>query len=218
MSNNTILKNKTGDWLLKKQEDRLKRILIPKVPLWLETYHLTWLTLVWSLLVLVCFYLGLENQGYLWLVSVLVVLQYLTDLLDGAIGRSRNTGLVTWGYYVDHFLDFIFMTSLIFGYAIILGLNMWLFFLYVIASSFMVSTFLLVSANATFRISFLRIGPTEGRVVFIIFHSVLVYMGIHILHVLLPYITISAAISLTILFLVNQNTLWKRDLSAKQAL
>jgi phosphatidylglycerophosphate synthase len=30
-----------------------------------------------------------------------IVFQYITDLLDGEIGRKRNTGLIKWGFYMD---------------------------------------------------------------------------------------------------------------------
>lgn len=206
------LKNKAGDWLLKSHEDRLRRFLVPKVPGWLETYHLTLLTLVWSGLILAFFYLGRADSSYLLLIPLLVVLQYITDLLDGAVGRSRNTGLVKWGYYADHFLDFVFVSSIIAGYAIILGFNVWIFALYAIISGFHVSTYLLVSADDGFRISFLRIGPTEARIIFIIFHLIISYRDIYILDLLLPYLVAIAALALTILFLINQNALWKKDL------
>ncbi len=32
-------------------ERRLAQVVLPKIPSWLETYHLTWLTLVWSALI-----------------------------------------------------------------------------------------------------------------------------------------------------------------------
>jgi hypothetical protein len=35
--------------------------------------------------------------------------QWFTDCLDGALGRYRDTGIPKWGYYMDHFLDFVFM-------------------------------------------------------------------------------------------------------------
>jgi hypothetical protein len=47
-------------------------------------------------------------------------MQYVTDHYDGKIGKYRNTGLVRWGYYMDHLLDYVFLCSIIIGYAFIL--------------------------------------------------------------------------------------------------
>ncbi len=216
MSNDEQLKQKEGNWFLRSYENNFKKFLVPKVPLWLETYHLTYLTLLWSIGVLASFYFGTSNSMYLYIVPILVILQYITDVLDGAVGRHRDTGLVKWGYYADHFLDFVFMTSLVFGYAIVLGFGPWLFVLYAVMCGFMVSAFLMQGTGETFRISFLKIGPTEGRLFFIIFHTTSVYVGIYKFESLIPYAALFAGFALVVLFLSNQCTLWKKDLSVKQ--
>jgi phosphatidylglycerophosphate synthase len=213
--NDSALKEKTGNWLLKSIEDNFKNTLIPLVPKWLETYHLTWMTIIWSVLVVAFFYLGLENNLYYWFVPLFVVLQYITDLLDGAVGRHRDTGLVKWGYYADHFLDFIFLCAVIFGYALVTGFGIWTFLLLAVVSAFMVHAFLLVSTNEEFPISLFGIGPTEGRVIFIISHLTLVYFGIDLLVNLLPYIVGSLSLFLLYAFLASQIKLWKLDMQIK---
>jgi archaetidylinositol phosphate synthase len=215
MSDNA-LKEKAGQWLLKNAEDKLKNFIVPRLPSWIETYHLTWLTLLWSVLVVVCFYLGANNNLYYWLVPLMVVLQYITDLLDGALGRYRDTGLVKWGYYVDHFLDFVFMCSIIIGYTFIIGFNIWILLLLALANGFMVHSFLLVSANGEFQISLFKIGPTEGRILFIIIHIVILNLGIELIAVLIPYIVGVLAVLLTSAFLASQANLYKIDMSIKR--
>ena len=90
--------------------------------------------------------------------SIAVVLQYLTDLFDGAVGRARSTGLVKWGFYMDHFLDFIFQCALIFDYALIsppeLNLEWWFFAILTITSGYMVNSFLSFAATNEFEIYF----------------------------------------------------------------
>lgn len=209
------LKNKSGDWLLKKYEDGLKGFLLPRVPAWLQTYHLTMLTFVWIFGVFFSFYFGKDNFIFLFGVSVFVIFQYLTDLLDGAVGRYRNTGLIKWGYYADHFLDFFFMSSIIFGYGLVLGFSAWIFLLEVIMAGAMVHTFLLVSANEFFNISFLKIGPTESRLFFIVFHAFFAVFGIYKLNLILPYLVTISALVLLIAFLKSQEELWKQDMLNK---
>lgn len=215
MISENSLKEKTGKWLLKGAEDGLKNFIVPRIPKWIETYHLTWLTLLWSVLVVLFFYLGAENGTYYWFIPLLVVLQYFTDLLDGSLGRHRDTGLVKWGYYADHFFDFVFMCSIIFGYALITGFNLWVFLLLALASGFMVHTFLLVSANGEFQISLFGLGPTEGRVVFIILHILILYIGIEIIGTLLPYLVVLTALFLTYAFIASQVKLWRIDMNIK---
>lgn len=212
---NKRLKSKSGDWLLKKPEDALKKFLLPKIPRFVETYHLTWLTLLWSCLVILMFALGRVDETYLYYIPILVFLQYITDLLDGAIGRHRDTGLIKWGYYVDHFLDFTFMTAIVYGYSLLLGLSTSLFLLYAIISGFMVSTFLLVNSGKAFKISFLRIGPTEGRVIFALIHILFIYLGIETVNLILPYFVGLTALVMTSLFIINQEKLWQEDMQLK---
>ena len=94
---------------------------VNRVPFWLETHHLTLLTIPWTGLVIASAWQVRESGDirWFWGVSLAIVLQYLTDLFDGAVGRTRNTGLVKWGFYMDHFLDYVFQCGLIIGYALI---------------------------------------------------------------------------------------------------
>ncbi len=51
-------------------------------------------------------------------------LQWFTDSFDGALGRHRDTGIPRWGFYMDHFLDFVFMCPVFIGWSFLFaGLN-----------------------------------------------------------------------------------------------
>jgi len=104
---------KVGESYLHQWEQRLVSWGTPRIPKGLETYHLTGMTILWSIGVLVFGYLAKYNIHWLWGSTAMILLQYITDLFDGAIGRHRNTGLVKWGYYADHFLDYIFMCCIL---------------------------------------------------------------------------------------------------------
>jgi len=112
--------SKVNASFLKPLERRLEPLVLPRIPHWIESPHLTMLTLVWSLLILVFSYLAKDDIRWLWLVSLMIVFQYVTDHYDGKLGKYRNTGLARWGYYMDHLLDYFFLCSLIIGYAFIL--------------------------------------------------------------------------------------------------
>src|SRR5215204_1639119 len=87
---------KVGESLFSPWERRFVARYVTRVPKFLETYHLTLLTIVWSLAILFFGWLARENIQWLWMVSLMIVFQYITDLFDGAVGRHRNTGLVKW--------------------------------------------------------------------------------------------------------------------------
>src|ERR1041384_4423736 len=92
--------SKTNNSFLSPLERRLAPLVIPRIPLWLETHHLTMLTVVWSLLILVFSAMAAGNMRWLWMVNLMIALQWLTDHYDGKIGKHRKTGLVRWGYYM----------------------------------------------------------------------------------------------------------------------
>lgn len=83
---------------LGKQEKAMLDFLLPRVPSWLQTYHLTLMTIVRSGLAVLSGYLAhaMGNNHRLRLLFVVMILQYFSDLLDGSVGRLRNTGLVLW--------------------------------------------------------------------------------------------------------------------------
>ncbi|MFP3998968.1 MAG: hypothetical protein ACLFUN_03920 [Desulfobacterales bacterium] len=95
---------KAGKWLLASAERKFIDKSIPRLPGWLETYHLTAMTLLWSAGAVLSGYLARFNPAWFWVVSLMIVFQYITDSFDGSLGKYRNTGLVKWGFYMDHFL------------------------------------------------------------------------------------------------------------------
>ena len=208
---------KFGQSLLHKPEEALKRKLLPLVPRWLETHHLTLMTVPWCGLILLFSYFARTNMAWLWGVSLMIAAQYVTDLLDGAIGRQRNTGLVKWGFYMDHFLDFVFLCVLLIGYAILLPdiHRMALFFVMMLFAGFMVNSFLAFASTNKFQIAYMGMGPTEMRLVFIGVNTVLVFFGVGPLIVALPYTLAGAAFGLFFTVYKTQLELWRIDMAAK---
>jgi phosphatidylglycerophosphate synthase len=144
-------------------ERRLATRVLPRIPSWLETYHLTMLTLVWSFFILFFSYLAAKDLRWLWGVSAMIALQYVTDHYDGKIGKYRGTGLVRWGYYMDHLLDYFFLCSVIIGYAFILPerSRYQILIMLAIFAGYEFSTFLAFAATDRLKISYLKFGPTS---------------------------------------------------------
>ena len=209
---------KFGQSILHKQEEWLKQKLIPWVPQWLETNHLTLMTIAWSVLVVAFSYLARINVHWLWAVCGMIVAQYITDLLDGAIGRLRNTGLVKWGFYMDHFLDFIFLCAMLIGYALLIpqAYRTNVFFIMTIFTGYMVHSFLSFAATNRFQIAYMGIGPTEIRIAFILANVGIIVAGASIIIKVIPYLVIIALFGLCVSVYRMQQELWKIDMAAKK--
>jgi phosphatidylglycerophosphate synthase len=210
---------KVGESLLTGIERRVVARYVPRVPRWLETYHLTLLTVVWSLLVFGSGWLARGSIHWLWAISGLIVCQYVTDLFDGAVGRLRDTGLVKWGFFMDHFLDFIFLCALITAYYLVAptGFEVWFMLLLGLTGAHMVHSFLAFAATNEFRIAFYGIGPTEMRLVFIAINTFIIFTWPRYYGVTIPLLTLGVLVGLVFAVFCTQRHLWRLDLAAKAA-
>ncbi|HYE59820.1 MAG TPA: CDP-alcohol phosphatidyltransferase family protein [Candidatus Kapabacteria bacterium] len=209
---------KVGQSLLGPLEKRLVTLMTPHVPQWLSTSTLTYSTILWSLLIILFSFLAQWDIRALWMVSFMIFLQWLTDSLDGAVGRYRNTGLIRWGYYMDHFLDYIFLCSILIGYSFILPdhFKYLLFFILAIFGAFMVNSYLSFAATNEFRISYLGIGPTEIRLVFITINTLLILFGTTHLAFALPYVLGFSLFGLCVVVARASSSIWKIDMDRKK--
>jgi len=99
---------------------------VKRFPRWIQGYHLTLMTIPWSMGLIAFGYLAAwrNNLNWLWLSSLMLFAQWFTDCFDGAMGRYRDTGIPKWGFYMDHFLDYVFMSAVFVGYSFLLeGFN-----------------------------------------------------------------------------------------------
>ena len=208
---------KLGRSLLAAPEERFRQWLLPMVPPWLETYHLTATTVLWSILVLLFSFLARHNVHWMWLTSLMIVMQYVTDLLDGAVGRQRDTGLIKWGFYMDHFLDYIFLCSMLVGYGWLFPQHYGFLLLLVlmIFGAFMVNSFLSFAATNQFRIAYLGVGPTEIRIAFIVVNALICFLNPEYVRTALPYVLGFAVFGLFVTVVRTQKELWDADMKEK---
>jgi phosphatidylglycerophosphate synthase len=210
--------HKTNTSFLSPLERRLAPIVIPRIPRWLETQHLTMLTLVWSLLILLLSALAARNIRWLWLVSLMIFLQWVTDHYDGKVGKYRNTGLVRWGYYMDHLLDYFFLCSILLGYAFILPEHSRFQLLLMLAlfAAYDFSTFLAFAATDKLKISHLKFGPTEFRLALIVINALLINFGTKHMIGGLKWVNAGAAVGLCVLIYTTQKKIWQLDMESRQ--
>jgi phosphatidylglycerophosphate synthase len=149
----------------------------------------------------------------------MVFLQYVTDHYDGKIGKYRGTGLVRWGYYMDHLLDYVFLCSVIIGYAFILPerSRYQVMIMLAIFAGYEVSTFLAFAAKTDrLKISYFGFGPTDFRLAIIIINALLVQYGTRQMINGLKYVNIGAAIGLVFMVYRTHKTIWELDMNQKQ--
>jgi archaetidylinositol phosphate synthase len=208
---------KVGKSLLHAPEQWALKRMLPHVPTWLRSHHLTLLSIPISLLIILFSWLAAGEMAWLWGASVMIFLQWVTDGLDGAVGRARNEGLVKWGYYMDHLLDYFFLAAILVGYMLLLpDASKWLhFFVLVIFGGFMVNSFLAMAATNKFQIAFLRLGPTEVRIAFIVINTLLIVFGKTYMAPALPYILGASFLGLIVVVYRTQRAIWGMDMAAK---
>lgn len=209
---------KVGRWLLADWEGRFVARHLHRVPPWLETHHLTLLTLPWCAAVLAAGWLASHvDLRWLTLASAAIALQYLTDLFDGAVGRARDTGLVRWGYFMDHLLDFVFLCCIVGAYGMLVpAASMpWLIALFGLVGALMASEFLAFGASGEFRISHFGVGPTELRLALIGANQAVVALGSDALARALPFAVAGVAVAGIAVVVRTQRRLWTLDMKAR---
>ncbi|MFZ3232386.1 MAG: hypothetical protein WA194_02440 [Patescibacteria group bacterium] len=120
---------------------------------------------------------------------------------------------------MDHFLDYVFLCSLVFvGYMLSpAGLEVWYFALLAVLGAYMVNSFLSFAATNEFRIYHYGIGPTETRVVFILINTFIIYWGTGYFEYVLPAVTLVCALGVVVNTVMIHKQLWKTDMEAKAA-
>jgi phosphatidylglycerophosphate synthase len=209
---------KVGTSILGGLEKRFIERYVSKIPPGIETYHLTMMTLIWSAGVVFFGYLAGQHIFWIWGISLMLVFQYLTDIFDGAVGRYRNTGLIKWGFYMDHFLDFIFSCSIVIAYALMApeGMEFYFFCLLALSGAFLVNSFLSFASTNEFKIYYYGLGPTEIRLGYILMNTVIFFQGVEIFRFWVPIILFLNVVTLIYMVYTSQKRLWLFDMENKK--
>jgi len=173
-----IDETKSNTSVLWEYEQKWIAWMVPKVPQFINGRNLTWATAYWSILVVLAGWLTKDSIHWIRGISALIVAQYITDSLDGALGRYRNSGLINWGHYVDHFLDSIFLCAVIISYFFIVPeQSLLLLILLSLFGMHYASTFLVFSFSKNFNMSATGIGMNEIKISLIIVNVCIVFFG-----------------------------------------
>ena len=189
---------------------------IHNVPSWIETYHLTSLTFIWVIVVIIGALLSRFSTLAVWVCLMALVGHIITDALDGALGRLRNTGLVKWGYYVDHFGDYLLSCALIISFRLIEPeLNEYLImFLVVVITGFFIHSLLSTVTLNKFTLTFFKLfSPLEGQLAYVFVYLSVIMWGSGVLLIIAPIIGLVATLGLGYLVVITANKLWRLEIS-----
>lgn len=151
--------------VLAEAEKRLLVWLAHRLPRRLNADHLTAIGAFGTMAAGAAFAAAAWDRRVLWLVPVMLAVNWFGDSLDGTLARVRRQERPRYGYYVDHVLDAVGFACLFGG--LILGGHMSVS----LGLGFLATYYLLVAeismathARGTFKMAFMKVGPTELRI------------------------------------------------------
>jgi phosphatidylglycerophosphate synthase len=164
--------NRELTFLLAEPERRLLRAIASRLPAWISSDHLTLLGVLAATGTGVAYALSGRHPAALWVASVLLVVNWLGDSLDGTLARVRHAERPRYGYYLDHAVDAYATAAIGLG----LGLSPFVSFGVVLG---LVVVYLVLSINVylesavfgAFRLGYGRFGPTEVRLILIVVNT-----------------------------------------------
>jgi len=148
--------------------------LAPRIPLWINSDHLTLLGLASMFLASGSYAWAHRNRYGLLLVNLFLALNWFGDSLDGTLARVRNRQRPRYGFYVDHMID-SFGALLLMGGLALSGYIHWQVAMGMLVAFLLLSieTYLASYTLGIFRLSFAKLGPTEIRLLLALGNTVL---------------------------------------------
>jgi phosphatidylglycerophosphate synthase len=149
----------------------------------------------------------------------MLALQWFTDSFDGKLGKLRGLGLRRWGYYMDHFLDYVFMACVMGHYAFLVPEPTRTMFLLLVPlyGAFEVNSWLEFGATGSFKITYLFLGPTEVRCVFIGVNTAIIFAGTGWLEAAMPVMLAVLVLMLCVIIYRTQRRIRAQDMVEKEA-
>ena len=116
------------------------------------------------------------RPGFLFVASLGLLINWFGDSLDGSLARYRKIERPRYGYFLDHSIDGISNLILALG----LGLSPYVRMdvaLFALVGYYLLSMYVFLSnyVSGEFRLTFLNAGPTELRLVAVLF-NLLIYV------------------------------------------
>lgn len=161
-------------FLLAGPEKRVLVAIAARLPARVTPNHLTGVGVLAAIGTGLAYSMSARSPGWLAIASLMLIVHWLGDSLDGTLARVRKAERPRYGYYLDHFVD-AFATSAI---GIGIGLSPYVDLTLALG---LVIAYLTLSINVylesqvfnVFRLAYGRFGPTESRLILILTNAVL---------------------------------------------
>ena len=149
-----------------------------RLPMWVRPDMLTAVGMVGALMVFAGYVASALDHAWLWLAIVGYVVNWFGDSTDGSLARYRQIERPRYGYFLDHSCDGIATTLVVAGIGIspFVHLEVALVALagYLLMS---IHAFLSVKVSGELRLSYMAAGPTELRIILIVFTLAMLTFG-----------------------------------------
>jgi phosphatidylglycerophosphate synthase len=165
-------------FLLAEPERQLLRAVAARLPRWIRSNHLTGLGVMGAVGAGVAYALTGHHSAWLWVASLMLIVNWFGDSLDGTLARVRFHERPRYGYYLDHIVD-AFNTAVVgigIGLSPFISLEVALL-LVVLYLTLSINIYLESSVFGVFRLAYGRLGPTEVRILLILANAGLAVGG-----------------------------------------
>ncbi len=164
--------------VLARGERWLLNRLCARLPRWVSPDMLTFVGMVGALAVFAGYAASNLGDGWLWLAIAGYVVHWFGDSLDGSLARYRHIERPRYGYFLDHSCDGLATTLVVLG----LGASGYVqleIALVALAGYLLMSihAFLSVRVLGELRLSYLKAGPTELRLILIAMTGAMIAFG-----------------------------------------
>ena len=164
--------------MLARGERWLLNRLCARMPRWVSPDMLTFAGMIGALAVFAGYAASNLGDGWLWLAIAGYVVHWFGDSLDGSLARFRRIERPRYGYFLDHSCDGLATTLVVLG----LGASGYVQLevaLVALAGYLLMSihAFLSVRVMGELRLSYLKAGPTELRLILIALTLAMIVLG-----------------------------------------
>ncbi len=197
---------------LNKVEKKILIWMARRIPVWINSDHLTIIGFVGALFSAAGYILSNYELAYLWLASLGLVINWFGDSLDGTLARTRNAQRPLYGFFLDHNIDALTVMIICMGagFSPIIALYVALLILmaYLLLSIF---TYINTHLKGEFVISYNKFGPTEFRIIVILINTLYYFFPyansrvevVTLSFELFDLIGLGLAMALLVIYLVN---------------
>jgi len=175
--------DRINDILLGPLERPALRWLAARMPDWVSSDMMTGLGVFASLLIFFAYVMvgkSGESRGnwFMMVASLGFVLNWFGDSLDGTLARYRHLERPNFGFFIDHSIDAFSAVAIFLGLGIA-GLSDFTVATFALVGYLlaMISVYLKTHVTGVFVMTNIKLGPTEIRLIAIIFNTIVFFSG-----------------------------------------